>query len=185
MRYGYARVSSVGQDKYGNSLEVQEKALCEAGAEVIIQEAYTGTKKDRPKFQVLLNNLNEGDTLIVTKLDRFSRSASDGMTIIEDLLSRGVTVHVLNMGLMDNTPTGKLIRQIMFAFAEFEKDCIKERTKEGKTIARMREDYKEGRKPVDEAKIELVNSLIEVGNSIVEACKQAGISRSTYYKYSN
>lgn len=185
MRYGYARVSTVGQEKNGNSLEAQEKALKDNGAEVIIPEAYTGTKKDRPKFQELLSKLEDGDTLIVTKLDRFSRSAVQGMTIVEELLNRGVKVHVLNMGLMDNTPTGKLIRQIMFAFAEFERDCIVERTQEGKSYARMRDDYKEGRKVVEVTLLNKVSFLIDQGVSVSSACKQVGIARSTYYKYSN
>ena len=161
MRYGYARVSTKGQAKDGNSLESQEKALLEAGAEVVIKEAYTGTKSNRPEFEKILKNLKKGDTLIVTKLDRFSRSASEGLIIIDDLLSRGINVHVLNMGLMDNTPTGKLIRNIFLAFAEFERDCIVERTQEGKAEAKIKNpQYKEGRKVVEYYKIEKVSELL-------------------------
>ena len=71
---------------------------------------------------------------MITKHDRLARSASQGITFIEDLLSHGISVHVLNMGLMDNTPTGKLIRSILLAFAEFERDMIVERTQEGRRL---------------------------------------------------
>jgi DNA invertase Pin-like site-specific DNA recombinase len=131
-----------------------------------------------------LNKLKKGDTLIVTKLDRFSRSASKGMDIIDELLERGVAVHVLNMGLMDNTPTGKLIRNVMLAFAEFERDCIVERCNEGKVEAKLKNpEYKEGRKQLEEEKIEEVKSYINNGYSISKACNLVGIGRSTYYKY--
>ena len=186
MRYGYARVSSVGQAKDGNSLDVQEKLLLDAGATVIVSETFTGTKTNRPKFEKLINSLVEGDTLIVTKLDRFSRSASKGMDLINELLDRGVKVHVLNMGLMDNTPTGKLIRNVMLAFAEFERDCIVERCNEGKVEAKIKNsNYKEGRKNMDQDKIYAVKSIIDSGCAVAEACKRVGLSRSTYYKYAS
>ena len=91
--------------------------------------------------------LQAGDKLVVTKLDRIARSASQGIELVQTLLDKGITVHVLNMGLLDNTPTGKLIRNIMLAFAEFERDMIIERTQEGKAIARRQPDFREGRPP--------------------------------------
>lgn len=78
MIYGYARVSTKGQARDGNSLEAQTKALKEAGAEMIFSDSFTGTKIDRPEFDKLKNRLSCGDKLIVTKLDRFARSASQG-----------------------------------------------------------------------------------------------------------
>ena len=78
--------------------------------------------------------MKEGDTLIVTKLDRFARSMIEGSKIVTELIERGVIVNVLNIGLMDNTPASKLIRNIFFSFAEFERDMIVERTLEGKQI---------------------------------------------------
>lgn len=143
--YGYARVSTIGQKDNGNSLEEQVNRLEEAGASEVFVDAYTGTKVDRPEFTKLLSILSEGDTLVATKLDRVSRSACQGIELVDSLLARGVTVHILNMGVMDNTPVGKLIRNIMFSFAEFERDMIVERTSEGKAIAKQRADFKEGR----------------------------------------
>ena len=119
MVYGYCRVSTNMQAKDGNSLEVQEKLLRENGAEEIYSDAFTGTKSHRPELDKLLDKLEQGDKLVITKLDRIARSVSQGTEIIQALLDNGITVHVLNMGLMDNTPTGKLIRNIMLAFAVF------------------------------------------------------------------
>ena len=145
MVYGYARVSTKGQAKDGNSLESQEKQLKEAGAVEIYSDSFTGTKIDRPRLEELLNKLQEGDTLIFTKLDRVARSLSQGSQLVTDLINRGVRVHILNIGVMDNTPTSKLIRNIFFAFAEFERDMIIERTQEGKAIAKTKDGFREGR----------------------------------------
>lgn len=145
MIYGYARVSTKGQAKDGNGLDVQKAALEAAGAEEIYEEAFTGTKKDRPVLNKLLNELQQGDTLVVTKLDRIARSASQGADLVKGLLEKGVTVRILNMGILDDTPAGKLVTTVMFAFAEFERDMIVERTQEGKAVARMNPNFREGR----------------------------------------
>lgn len=144
--YGYARVSTRGQAKDGNSLEAQEIALRSAGAVEVYSDTYTGTKSDRPQLDKLMEELQAGDTLVVTKLDRMARNLKQGIELIDSLNSRGINVHVLNMGLIDNTPTGKLIRNIMLALAEWERDMIVERTQEGKAVARRNNpDYREGR----------------------------------------
>ncbi|WP_033707188.1 recombinase family protein [Bacillus mycoides] len=140
MRYGYARVSTIAQD-----LEVQFQALQAEGCEAIYKEQFTGTKTDRPEFNKVLEALQEGDTLVVTKLDRFARSAVEGIQTVKALFARGVKVHILNMGLVENTPTGRLIFNILSSFAEFERDMIVERTQEGKALARQRDDFREGR----------------------------------------
>ena len=106
MIYGYARVSTAKQMKNGNSINDQIKALIEAGAEKIVSDDYTGTKMDRPQFTQLIESLQEGDKLIVTKLDRFARTAIEGSQVVRELVGRGVTVHVLNMGIADNSPMG-------------------------------------------------------------------------------
>lgn len=185
MTYGYARVSSTGQQLYGNSLEAQEKTLRDNGAEIIYKEAFTGTKSHRPELDKLLTVLRDGDTLVVVKLDRIARSVKSGIELIESLASKGVTVNVLNMGKLDNTPSGKLMRTVMLAFAEFERDMIVERTREGKEIARMNPDYKEGRKSV-EYDAELFDMLyadvMDGSMSVVEAAERLGISRGKWYR---
>jgi DNA invertase Pin-like site-specific DNA recombinase len=180
MIYGYCRVSTKGQAANGNSLEAQEKAVREAGAVKIYKDAFTGTKKERPELSKLLPMLKAGDKLIVTKLDRVARSATEGNELIDSLLSRDITVHILNMGILDNTSAGKLIRTIMLAFAEFERDMIVERTQEGKEIAkRTNPNYREGRpKKFNPKKINHALSLLET-YSYNEVVELTGISKST------
>ena len=116
------------------------------GATEIFTDSFTGTKLDRPELSKLLKQLKSGDTLMVTKLDRLARSVSRGSELIESLISRGVCVNVLNMGKMDDTGTGRLIRHIMLAFAEFERDMIIQRTSEGKAAAKKSDpSFREGR----------------------------------------
>ena len=179
MVYGYARVSTKGQAKDGNSLEAQEVALKNAGASIIYSDAFTGTKSHRPQLDLLLKELQAGDTIAVTKLDRIARSAAQGMDLIQSLLDRDINVHVLNMGLMDNSPTGRLIRNVMLAFAEFERDMIVERTSEGKSIAKQNPDFREGRpKKFSNAQINHALSLLnEYSYKQVE--QMTGISKST------
>ncbi|GKU81313.1 recombinase family protein [Niallia sp. NCCP-28] len=153
MRYGYARVSTIAQD-----LEVQLQALQAEGCEVIYQEKFTGTKTDRPEFNKLLEALQEGDTLVITKLDRFARSAVEGIQTVKALFARGVKVHILNMGLVEDTATGRLIFNILSSFAEFERDMIVERTQEGKALAKQRDDFREGR-PRKHSKQQVLHAL--------------------------
>ena len=183
MIYGYARVSTKGQAKDGNSLEAQETALKNAGAVKIYSDAFTGTKSHRPELDALLNTLKEGDPIVVTKLDRIARSASQGMVLIQSLLDKNITVHILNLGRLDNTPTGRLIRNVMLAFAEFERDMIVERTQEGKSIARQNKDYREGRpKKFSRAQISHALSLLN-DNSYKQVEQMTGISKSTLIRY--
>lgn len=179
MIYGYARVSTKGQAKDGNSLEAQEIALRSAGAIEIYADAFTGTKANRPELDKLLAVMQSGDIMVVTKLDRIARSATQGIALIQSLLDRGIVVHVLNMGLMDNTPTGKLIRNIMLAFAEFERDMIVERTQEGKAIAKQNPDFKEGR-PKKFSRVQ-INHALDLLNeySYKQVEQMTGISKST------
>lgn len=179
MIYGYARVSTKGQAKDGNSLEAQEKALKGAGATEIYTDAFTGTKTDRPEFDKLMNKLQSGDTLIVTKLDRFARSMSQGSELVSELIDKGIKVYILNIGIMDNTPSSKLIRNVFFAFAEFERDMIVERTQEGKTIAKQNPDFKEGRpKKYSKKQVEHALELLE-NHSYKQVEDLTGISKST------
>ena len=175
MRYGYARVSTTGQD-----LQAQIDALKAEGCEVIFSEKFTGTRTDRPEFQKLLSKLKEGDTLIVTKLDRFARSTLEAIKTIRELFERGVKVHVFNIGVVENTPSGRLIFNVLSSFAEFERDLIVERTQEGKEIARQKPGFREGRPPNYTKKhLELALSLLDSGDSYKEVEEKTGISKST------
>ena len=179
MIYGYARVSTKTQARDGNGLESQEEALRAAGATRIYKDAFTGTTTDRPEFDALMKQISSGDTMVATKLDRIARSASEGSKLVQELLNRGISVHVLNMGKMDNTPTGKLICQIMFAFAEFERDLIVERTQEGRAIARRQPNFREGRpKKFSRKHIEHALELLH-DHSYSQVTELTGISKAT------
>lgn len=184
-RIGYGRVSTKGQEQNGNSLEDQRTKLEEAGCDEIVLEAYTGTKMDRPKFNKVLEKLERGDTLVVCKLDRFARTAREGLEVVENLMERGVKVHILNMGLIEDTPMGRVILTVMLAFAQFERDSIVERTQSGKALAKEKEDYREGR-PRKEIPIEFKEYLAkqEAGEiSISQACKEMGVARAHWYRW--
>ncbi len=145
MIYGYARVSTMSQAKDGYSLKSQERLLRENGAEEIYSDSFTGKKSERPQFEEMLKKLSNGDTLVVTKLDRIARSAIDGMKLVDGLTERGVSVNILNIGVLSDSTAGRLIRNIFLAFAEFERDLIIERTQAGKAEARTKAGFKEGR----------------------------------------
>lgn len=183
MIYGYARVSTKGQDRYGNSIQDQIEKLKDAGATAIYHDSFTGTKMDRPEFNKLMTQLQSGDTLVVTKLDRFARTAADGAKTIQELVSKGVEVNVLNMGRADNTPMGKLMITILFGFAEFERDMIVERTTAGKRVAKENNpDWREGRRPKTLTDFDHYKELYDKQQiTITAACKELGISRGTWY----
>ena len=183
-KWGYARVSTSGQAANGNSLEDQCGKLRDAGCDEIVDEAYTGTKMDRPKFTKLVDKLEAGDTLVVCKLDRFARTATDGVNLIKELLGRGISVHVLNMGLVEDTPTGRLVLTIMMAFAEYERDMIIERLNDGKAEAKAKNpDYREGRKYLEVPDLDVFRERVAEGvMTVTEACGKLGISRSKWYK---
>ena len=124
--------------------------------------------------------LKAEDTIIVTKLDRLARTTAEGSKLISDLLDRGVSVHILNMGLLDNTPTGKLITHILLAFAEFERDMIIERTQAGKEIARTKNGFRDGRPPIDPKRKKAAAELIvNQHKSYKEVSALTGLSLST------
>lgn len=185
MIYGYARVSTKGQAKDGNSLEAQENILKENGANVIYSDSFTGNKIERPEFDKLLSELKSGDTLIVTKLDRIARSMTQGSELVTSLINKGIKVNIINIGIMDNTPSSKLIRNIFFSFAEFERDMIVERTQEGKAIAKQNPDFREGRpKTYGKKQIEHALSLLD-SMSYKQVEERTGISKSTLIRAKN
>ncbi|MGF9975332.1 recombinase family protein [Viridibacillus arvi] len=174
MKYGYARVSTVQQD-----LESQLQTLANEGCDKIYSEKYTGTKTDRPQFNELLSKLETGDTLVVTKLDRLARNTKGAISIVESLFEKGIKIHILNMGLVENTPTGNLIFNVLSAFAQFERDMIVERTQEGRELARQNPDYKDGRKP-KYTKSQLDHAISQLDTqSYNQVADITGISKST------
>jgi DNA invertase Pin-like site-specific DNA recombinase len=184
MIYGYARVSTSTQGRDGNSLEDQVAALEKYGCQKIIEEAFSGKTMERPKFQRLLKTLKEGDTLVVCKLDRFARTAIEGVQTVRELFDRGIRVHILNMGLIENTLTGNLILTVMLAFAEYERGMIVERTQTGKAVAKLDPNFKDGRPPkFTQAQLQLGLLLLAQGNTYKQVTAKTGISKSTLIRY--
>ena len=170
MIFGYARVSTNFQARDGNSLEAQINSLKEVGAEKIFADVFSGTKNSRPELDKLLKIIQSGDKLIITKLDRIARSVIHGIQLIENLSDKGVIINVLNMGIIDNSPTGKLIRNIMLSFAEFERDLIMQRTLEG---------FRDGRPPkFSRAQINHALELLKT-HSYKQVSAMTGISNTT------
>ena len=181
---GYARVSTKSQAKEGNSLEQQkEEILHKYNTAEIFSESYTGTKTDRPIFNKIINELNEGDTLVVTKLDRLARNTVEGIQVIESLFNKSVSVHVLNVGLLENTTMGKFFLTTLLAVAEMERNTIIERTQAGKEIAKTKEGFKEGRpKKFTSKQLDHALSMLSINGgsySYSEVEEITNISKST------
>ena len=191
MIIGYCRVSTKEQEVNGYGLESQEKEILERYSDAVIcKEAYTGKTIHRPVFETVVGEvLKSGDTLVVSKLDRLARNLKEGIEVIEDLFNKGIRVHVLNIGLLENTTTGKFFIQTLLAVAEMERSMILERTAAGREVARQREDYQEGRpKKYSKERLDHALSLLTIngGNySYKEVERMLGISKSTLIREVN
>lgn len=178
---GYARVSSKGQVD-NNSLEEQEQTIKNRYPDArIYKEIYSAATsvEDREVFSEILKTLIEGDVLVVTKLDRFCRNAREGLQVIEDLLNRKVAIHILNMGLIDDSSMGRLLVTVLLAFAEFERNMIVERTKAGKEIAKQSSDFKDGRPlKYTQKQIDYALELLDC-KTYEQVSQMTGISKST------
>ena len=179
MIIGYARVSTKGQLREGHSLEIQTKNILERYDNAVIRvEQYTGTTTDRPIFNKLIDDLKQGDTLVVTKLDRLARNTVEGINIVQGLFNKGVAVHVINIGLLENTSMGKFFLTTLLAVAEMERNTIIERTQTGKAIAKTKEGFKEGR-PKSYTKKQIDNAIEMLkNNSYTEVVEITKISKS-------
>ena len=175
MKYGYARVSSSGQD-----LTIQVEALTKAGCETIRQEKVSGTSvQGRDELNTLLDFLREGDELVVTRVDRLARSIRDLQNIVYDLDKKGVVLSATEQPIQTNTSAGKCFLDMLGVFSEFETNLRKERQMEGIQKAKERGVYK-GRKPsVD---VEQVKALKESGLGASAIAKEMGIGRASVYR---
>lgn len=182
MIYGYCRVSTRKQLTDGNSLQaqVEEIKVRYENAEVI-EEQYTGTSTDRPIFTELVQKLNAGDTLVVTKLDRLARNTVEGIQVVESLFAKGVAVHVLNVGLLENTTMGKFFLTTLLAVAEMERNTIIERTQAGKEVAKTKAGFKDGRpRKYTQTQLDIALDLIEnKKKSYTQVEQEMKISKST------
>ena len=185
---GYVRVSTKGQLD-GYSIDQQIGEILSVYKEVVIYEEGLSGAKERPVFNEVLSILEKDDILVVTKLDRFCRTTKEGLQYIDMLLEKRVKIHILNMGLIENTPVGKLIVTNLLAFAEFERAMIIERTQSGKAIAKTKEGFKEGRpKKFTKKQLDHALSMLNIngGNySYSQVEELLGISKSTLIRENN
>lgn len=180
MIIGYARVSTKGQVKEGYSLEVQKQEILAKYANAQMElEQFTGATTERPIFNKIINELKQGDTLVVTKLDRLARNTVEGIQIVQQLFDRGIAVHVLNIGLLENSSMGKFFLTTLLAVAEMERNTIIERTQTGKAIAKTKAGFKEGRpKEYTQTQINMALDLLST-YSYTEVARQTKISKAT------
>lgn len=183
IQYGYARVSTADQN-----LEAQIKILKDAGVSKIYTDKATGKNVQREGLQALLSILETDDTLVITKLDRIARNVKEGIQLIDELTEKGIKLHVLNMGLFDGTATSKLLRNILLSVAEWEREMILERQKEGISIAKAQGKYKGRPKKYTNKNTALVHALElfvnrdNNGKTVKEICEITKISRASLYK---
>ena len=179
MKRGYIRVSTKKQGQ-GTSLADQRAVLQAEGCQVIYEDVYTGASMDRPEFDRLCSEVQAGDTVVVCKLDRIARTETEAYNLVVGWVRSGVRVHVLNMGLIEDTDIGRLILHIMLAFAEFERDLIVSRCQGGRAYKRATDpDYREGRKPgYSKAQLDHAVDLLH-DHSFSEVAAMTGMSRST------
>ena len=181
MVYGYCRVSTKGQASDGNSLEAQEKEiLAKYENAIVYKEAYTGTTTDRPVFKEIVSKLKQNDMLVVAKLDRLARNTVEGIEIVKEIFKKKASVHVLNVGLLEDTAMGQFFLTTLLAVAELERNQIVERTQTGKAIAKQNNpNFKEGRPKTDDKLIKLVVELSKNNHTIKEIVEITNLSRST------
>ena len=184
MIYGYCRVSSKKQLE-GHGLEAQrQEILAKYNDVAMLEEQYTGTKTNRPVFNELMSTIEKGDILVVTKLDRLARNTVEGIQIVEQLFSKGVSVHVLNVGLLEDTTMGRFFLTTLLAVAEMERNMIIERTQAGKEVAKQNPNFKEGRpKKFKNGLMDLAIQEFKSGKATYKDIdNKYGISKSTLYR---
>lgn len=173
---GYARVSTTDQ-----SLDIQAEQLAAAGVGKLFQEKVSGVRRDRPQLAALLEYAREGDTVVVTKLDRIARSTRDLLDIVETLQKKGCAFRVLNINLDTATPTGKLMLTMLGAIATFEREMMLERQAEGIARAKEAGRYK-GRKPTARSQAPAIRALAAQGLTRQAIAEKVGVGIASVYR---
>lgn len=175
--FGYARVSTEQQN-----LDRQLDMLQKYGVDFIYNEKMTGTKRNRPELEKLLERLTKGDTVVVESLSRLGRSTKDLIWLMETFNSKGVNLVSLKESIDTTTSTGKLLFTLMSAIAQFERDVIADRTREGLNSARAR--WRKGGRPrTDSEKLRKAIKLYNTQQySLAEIEDMTGVKRSTLYR---
>ena len=170
--FGYARVSTEQQN-----LDRQLDMLQKYGVDFIYNEKMTGTKRNRPELEKLLERLTEGDTVVVESLSRLGRSTKDLIWLMETFNAKDVNLVSLKESIDTTTSTGKLLFTLMSALAQFERDVLADRTREGLAAARAR-----GRKPIDSDAVRKAVKLYKTGQyTVSEITELTGVKKTTLY----
>ena len=181
MLIGYARVSTQDQNT-----ALQEDALRKAECELIYVEKASGAREDRPKLAEMFKHARRGDTVVVWRLDRLARSIRHLIEIAADLQKRGIHFKSLSDAIDTSTASGELHFHMLAALAQFERKLIQERVRAGLKSA-WASGSVSGRKPLhhteNASKLDMARALVRGGMSVTKAAKQAGIGRSTLYRY--
>ncbi|MEO2133198.1 recombinase family protein [Microbacterium sp.] len=176
-RIGYSRVSTGDQNP-----DSQADALRKAGVDQVHVEKFTGTKASRPVWDEVRRILRPGDTLVITRLDRLGRSSRDLIEIAAWLEEKGVALQATEQPINTSTPEGKMFYTILSAFAQFERDMIAARTKDGLAAARAR-GRKGGRKAALTAKqVASIGKLYSDGSTVSDLAEEFRVSRPTVYR---
>jgi DNA invertase Pin-like site-specific DNA recombinase len=177
MLIGYARTSTTDQRA---GLEAQERDLSAAAVDRMFSEQ-TSSVGPRAALETAIDFARDGDTLVVTKLDRLARSVANACEIVERLQKKGVALKVLAMGLDTGTPTGRLMLNMLASVAQFEREVMLERQREGIAKAKSEGLYK-GRKPTARAKAGDVLRLAGEGRKREEIATELGIGVASVYR---
>lgn len=176
MKIGYARVSTHYQQ---DSLEAQQQALENYGCEKIYTDQLSGATLDRPGLRATLDYAREGDSIVVTRLDRLGRSTVDVLRTVQDLDSRGITIEALDTQLDTRTASGRLVLSVLASMTEFERSLIVERTREGLAHARAQGRVGGRRPKLDETQQQAALAALASGMSEAQVAQTFGVSRST------
>jgi DNA invertase Pin-like site-specific DNA recombinase len=177
MLVGYARTSTLDQEA---GLEVQLREFKTLGCEKVFQEQASSVGP-RKALEQALDFTREGDTLVVTKLDRLARSVPHMWEIIRKLQAKGVGIRIVDIGIDTNTPTGKLMLNVLGGVAEFEREMMLERQREGIAKAKAEGKYR-GRKPTVRARANEITALHAQGVSLSEIARRLGIGKASVHR---
>lgn len=177
MIFGYARVSTADQNH-----QLQLDALEKRGVDEVITDTMTGSKKDRPGLNRLLDKAREGDTIVIWRFDRLARSTIDLLTLVDDLQKRGIHLESLHEGLSTAGATGRLMLTMFGALAEFERALMMERVAAGVEAAKAKGRTGGRPKSMTTEQISMARALVNAGHGKADIAAQMGVSRATLYR---
>jgi DNA invertase Pin-like site-specific DNA recombinase len=178
MKVGYARTSTADQIA---GLEAQIRDLRTVGVEELFQEQLSSVDAKRPQLEAALTFIRKGDVLIVTKIDRLARSVGNLVDIERRIHAKDASLQVLDPGLDTSTSIGRLVFNVIASIAQFEREIMLERQREGIAKAKAEGKYK-GRKPTARAREGEIRELIKAGLSHADIAERLKISRASVYR---